>query len=299
MQVISIKYIAALLIFSFVLQLGMAQNAKVKTQYAVIGNDSIAYRITGKGKPILLAQRLWGTLDTWDPLFLQQLSMHHRVITFDYPGVGYSSGILPTSFVAIAHCMKELSLHLKLNKPAVLGWSYGGFIAQVAALDYPDIFSSAILIGTNPPGSNRVPIQAGFLTISAKPLNTFEEEVILFFEPNSPESRIAAKLSHDRIYAKADISKIPKAHFLPLYTEGHMGFVEDKKNYRSKLSSTKVPLLIISGINDISMAAENWFDLLHKMPTAQITTLPQSGHGTHHQYPALVSTYIKAFTESN
>lgn len=294
MQTVFIKMLLALLLIT--VQKGIGQNnTGLKTQYVVICKDKIAYRSQGNGAPILLAHRLWGTLDTWDPLFLQQLSASHQVITFDFPGIGYSTGTLPADFKVTAGYMKELVKALHLKEATVLGWSYGGFIAQVAAPEYPEVFTKAILIGTNPPGNNAVAIQPAFLERSSKPVNSLEEEIVMFFEPGSSASQQAARFSHDRIYKTADMSKIPGQHILQFYTAGHFNFVEDKSNYRSKLKSSKVPMLIISGDNDISMAAENWFALLHDMPTAQILTLPQSGHGTHHQYPELTAKYIAGF----
>lgn len=49
----------------------MKNNAlTAETQYAKIDNKQIAYRTFGSDTPILLANRFRGTLDTWDPLFL-------------------------------------------------------------------------------------------------------------------------------------------------------------------------------------------------------------------------------------
>ena len=69
--------------------------AAVPTRYVQVGLDRIAYRSIGDGAALLLLTRMRGTLDTWDPLFLDELAKSYRVITVDYPGVGYSSGTLP------------------------------------------------------------------------------------------------------------------------------------------------------------------------------------------------------------
>lgn len=71
----------------------MENNAlTAETQYADIENKQIAYRKIGTGTPLILANRFRGTLDTWDPLFLDLLAKNNTVITFDYPGIGYSEG---------------------------------------------------------------------------------------------------------------------------------------------------------------------------------------------------------------
>ena len=53
----------------------MTNNAvTTATQYASIDNKQIAYRKIGNGTPIILANCFRGTIDTWDPLFLDLLA---------------------------------------------------------------------------------------------------------------------------------------------------------------------------------------------------------------------------------
>lgn len=73
----------------------MSNALTAATQYANIDNKKIAYRKFGNGTPLNLTNRFRGTLDTWDPLFLDLLAESNTVITFDYPGIGYSEGVLP------------------------------------------------------------------------------------------------------------------------------------------------------------------------------------------------------------
>src|SRR5690349_9010095 len=71
--------------------------ATAPTLFIDVKGDRIAYRTVGKGKPMVLITRMRGTLDTWDPVFLDELAKHNRIITVDYPGVGHSGGKLPAS----------------------------------------------------------------------------------------------------------------------------------------------------------------------------------------------------------
>ncbi|HME63297.1 MAG TPA: hypothetical protein VKG61_00215, partial [Streptosporangiaceae bacterium] len=53
-----------------------------------------AYRDTGPcdGVPLVLLQHFRGNLDNWDPALIDALSADRRVVTFDYAGVGGSTG---------------------------------------------------------------------------------------------------------------------------------------------------------------------------------------------------------------
>lgn len=278
-----------------------AQNAaSSKTQYAEVGNRKIAYHSIGKGTPIVLVNRFRGTLDTWDPLFLDKLAENYNVITFDYTGIGSSTGTLPTDISTVAKDVKDLSDALKLKKIIVLGWSYGGLVAQAATFQYPELVTHSILVGTNPPGKNEIALEQAFLDRALKPINSFDDEIVLFFEPKSESSIKAAKLSHERIYKRIDVSKIPSTqNVFELYFKGAAGFREDKQNFRKQLKTTQTPILVLSGDHDISFAVENWFALLRQLPTTQIIVFPHTGHGPQHQYPELTAKYIHDFITLN
>lgn len=266
-----------------------------ETLYAELPGRKIAYRSIGNGSPIILINRFRGILDTWDPLFLDTLAAKHRVITFDYSGIGYSTGSLPTDIFLVAKDVQELSAYLKLEKFAILGWSWGGLVAQATVLQYPELISKAIIVGANPFGKNEIPMTQAFLDAALKPINDLADEVVLFFEPASQKSVAAAKASHDRIAKRLDVSKIPSTmDIFQLYFAGGKAAAEDKEGSREKLKKTTVPLLLISGDNDISAAVENWFPLLREL-SAQIIILPQTGHGPQHQEPELTVAYIESF----
>lgn len=144
-----------------------------ETQYLELEGCTLAYRSIGEGSPILLINRFRGTLDTWDPLFLDTLAQEHQVVFFDYTGIGYSTGILPTDITLVAKDAKDVAKALKPKDTAVLGWSFGGLVAQVAAFSYPDLFKQAILVGTGPSEKREVPLEQAFLDRALKPINKF------------------------------------------------------------------------------------------------------------------------------
>lgn len=270
---------------------------KAKTQYIQVNGDRIAYRKLGRGAPMVMVNRLRGTLDTWDPLFLDQLAASNTVIIVDYPGVGYSSGQLPPDMAKVASFIADFSSALKLDRFIIAGWSWGGAAAQAFLIDYPARVTHAVLIGTNPPGDIKVPFQPQWLERALKPVNDLADEEILFFEPASPRSLRAAKASHERIHARPDItSKIPATQeaFQPFFM-AITGFKDDKENRRGKLAQIQTPILVLSGTNDTSTSVLNWYPLIGQIPRGQLIVLPESGHGPQHQYPALAAKYIKDF----
>lgn len=45
-----------------------------------VGDIDIAYKIFGKGEPILLIPGFSQPMDTWDPIVLEKLSSNHTII---------------------------------------------------------------------------------------------------------------------------------------------------------------------------------------------------------------------------
>lgn len=271
---------------------------ETETIFADLGDRKIAYRSYGKGKTIIFINRFRGTLDTWDPLFVKMMAKKFNVITFDYSGIGSSTGNMSSEITLVAQDIKDLASALKLDTIGVLGWSYGGLVAQAVTLLYPNLVTHSILVGTNPPGKNEVPFEQAFLDVALKPVNDFDDEVVLFFERKSAFSLAAAKASHDRIHKQIDVSKIPSTmEVFQIYFNGGEGFREDLLNFRDQLKKTKTPILIICGDHDISFAVENWYTVFSQMTNAQMIVYSGTGHAPQHQYPELTSKSIINFVK--
>ncbi|GAA4318018.1 hypothetical protein GCM10023149_15930 [Mucilaginibacter gynuensis] len=271
-------------------------SSDAQTMFAELNANRIAYRMFGKGPVILFYNRFRGILDTWDPLFLDELADEHTIILFDYPGVGDSGGELSTDIYEVANVGIQLMDFLKIDLFDVAGWSYGGLVAQVALFMNTARIGKVVLIGTNPPGKNEVPIETAFFDRALKPVNDIEDEYTLFFEPRSENSKHAAEASHERIARRLDRNKIPATQEkFQRYFGGSASIKEDLQNFRGQYETIQNPVLVISGDHDISFAVENWFPLLKHAPTMQHLILNDSGHGPQHQRPQLVAGYMKLF----
>jgi pimeloyl-ACP methyl ester carboxylesterase len=270
-----------------------------ETQYASIENNQIAYRKIGNGTPIILANRFRGTLDTWDPLFLDLLAENNTVVTFDFSGIGYSEGQLPLDLHQVAVEVTKIADYLKFDKYFVGGWSYGGLVAQYATFLYPSRVLGTVIIGSNPMGKNEIQLSPLFLERVLKPVHDFEDMVILNFEPTSEKSRAAAQASALRIAQRIDSSKIPATpELFQRFFAVTDQLANDADNFREAYKTLETPVLVISGDHDISFAVENWFPLLKNAPTLQHIIMPNTGHAPHHQYPELTTTYINSFIKN-
>ena len=274
-----------------------ATAATAQTEYVEVDGQPIAYRSFGCGRSILLINRLRGTLDTWDPLFLDTLAATCNVITVDYPGIGYSSGAFPANMKEASDFVGSFAEALDLERFVLLGWSWGGLVAQAVMIDRPERVTHLVLIGTAPPGKGQMPVEQAFLERAFKPVNDLADEAVLFFEPDSPTSMRTAKQSHDRIYARPGVTeRIPSTEReIKAYLSVAAEFREDEAGRRQRLLETDKPVLVITGDNDPSARAENWLALVNKTRSVSTVVLPETGHAPQHQHPALTVAMVETF----
>lgn len=270
-------------------------------QFVEVNGRKLAYRSIGNGRPFVLGTRFRGNMDVWDPAFLDALAANgHRVITFDYSGLGLSTGTASYDPFEMAKDARDLIEALDLRDVVISGWSLGGMMAQVMIALYPERLSHAVLIGTVPAGPNVKPAEQLFFDTAVIPEPGIEEATILFFEPQSEASRAAALRSVDRIALRKTGCSVP----VPLeFAKAYLGSKAQDPLFPADavldaLKKTRIPILHVGGDHDIIFPVENWYALNQKLKTLHLVTFPQSGHGPHHQHPLLSADVIASFVRN-
>lgn len=103
----------------------------------------------GSGEPLLLVMGLGGGIDMWRPLIDSLVGVD--TIAVDGPGVGESTTpARPLSMVELAEVYARLVRALDLDSVSVLGFSFGGAVAQQLAISSPQLVRNLVLAGTGP-----------------------------------------------------------------------------------------------------------------------------------------------------
>ena len=91
-----------------------------------VGDIDIAYKMLGKGDPILLFNGASDNMNAWDPSFLKVISSNHTVIVFDSRGIGNTTiGSKPYSMQQLANDTAGLLDALKIHKSRCYGIFFG------------------------------------------------------------------------------------------------------------------------------------------------------------------------------
>lgn len=273
-------------------------------QLIEIGGRTLAYRTFGTGPNLVLCIRLRGTMDMWDPLFLDSLAENFTVTVFDYSGLGLSTGTPSYAKADMARDVNDLVDGLQLGKVVIGGWSLGGFAAQVFAAMYPEKVSHVLAIATMPPGLMVKPSEALFFETATKPVYTADDEYILFFEPASAKSRRLGDASMARIAARREVQDYPTPAEVMIdamwaSSDPTSPFPDPDSAYAAFYQETSIPVLALCGDHDIVFPAENWYALNDRWPTLFVATYPDCGHGPQHQYPKMAAEMIASFVRNS
>lgn len=103
------------------------------TRFIEAAGIRFAYRRLGaaNGTPLVFLQHFTGTMDNWDPSVVDGFARERSVILFDNVGVSRLSGETPTSIGAMATDAVTFITALGLARIDLLGFSLGGFVAQL------------------------------------------------------------------------------------------------------------------------------------------------------------------------
>jgi len=252
----------------------------VPTRTIDIGGVPFVYRELGPNScvPVIFLHHLMAVLDDWDPRVIDGIAAQRRVIAFDNRGVGASGGSVPDTIEEMGRDAIAFIRALGHKKVDLLGFSLGGGVAQMIALQAPELVRRIILAGTGPRGGggieeiNRVAVMAyikAALTLS-DPRN------FLFF-PRTPDGKRAAKDYFARLkertkYRDKGISMQARRAQLKAITTAGLCAPDD-------LSVITQPVFVANGDRDLMVASSLSADMARPLPNAQLTIYPDSGHG--------------------
>jgi pimeloyl-ACP methyl ester carboxylesterase len=118
------------------------------TEGTIIFRDqSIFYRQSGNGLPLLFIHGSPGSADVFvDYQAANEFAEKYTMVTYDRPGYGRTSGGMCSlaQQVQIAH--EVLLARFPDTKVIIVGHSYGGTIAALLALEYPEVVEQVILL---------------------------------------------------------------------------------------------------------------------------------------------------------
>jgi pimeloyl-ACP methyl ester carboxylesterase len=253
-----------------------------ETHFVATDDGRIAYRHFGvdRGIPVVLFQRFRGTIDHWDPAFLEVLARERPVIVFDNAGVGFSDGISANTMAGMAETAVRFIEALGLREVDALGWSVGGFVAQHVALQRPDLVRRLLVLGSGPGGENGAPDPSDRVPeIMMKPDNDDEDYLYLFFGLDEQGRRLGLESLRrlDTRLAASGADSTTETIGRQLQAIGAWGANEGSAWER--LEEITAPVLVANGAHDVMVDAYHSFAMSQRLANSKTIFYGDAGHG--------------------
>lgn len=271
------------------------------------------WRSVGKGPPLLILHG--GPALSHEYLYsgLAPLQDVARVVFFDQRGCGRSSKPRNHSYdmATMAEDVEAVRISLRLGKVDLLGFSFGGMLAQEVALRFPDSVRRLVVAGAGPSGQdiNRRlrEVKAGASPRAREIIDRFEAHgpftgdaypaeyaaaadeayrPFSFHGPQGPPPEVADVLAHLAFDAYKRIWG-DRGEFQVSSTLKDWDRLED-------LSRISMPTLILLGRYDLTSVATAQ-EMGRRIPRSRVVVFEESGHFTYLEEPEKFLTEVRSF----
>jgi pimeloyl-ACP methyl ester carboxylesterase len=256
--------------------------------HADVGGTRLNFALAGSGeRVVVLSHGLGSDLEYWDPLVVEALGRHYRVLRWDLRGAGQSAKPpRPYSPALFAQDLAALLDHVGVREAHLVGHSGGGVVSQRFALDFPDRTRSLVLVSTSSEVGER----------AARAWNRLADAVERdgFGPERDPDARAfspAFATVHPDIVrdlARRTRRNEPAAYAATARAFGNYGWT-------AELGRIRAPTLILQGLDDALTPPGGSVILSRGIARSRLIMVPGAGHNLPVEMPALVTSAVLAF----
>lgn len=266
---------------------------KILNKQVHVGDIDISYRDYGSGYPLIMLMGLSGTMDTWDPNFINELSKNNRIIMLDYRGFGRTDiGNKQITIKQYAEDAAGLMEILNITRANLLGWSMGTYVAQEFALSYPHKTRKIVLYAADFGGKKALlPSQEVLEAMSDRSGSAEEQQqktLATLFPVDwlkDPKNQEYLKKAFGKYRDKPTDEGVEKQWNAWMSWQGTY----------DRLPGLKNKTLLISGTSDINTPWQNTQLMFERIPNAWMTLIKDGGHGVMFQQPTQMADLINGF----
>lgn len=273
-------------------------------RFITVDGVRLHYIERGAGRPIVLIHGMGSLLQDFTSSIVDDLAQDYRVVAFDRPGYGYSRRPRGTVWTPErqARLFHMALTRLGIEKPIVLGHSWGTLVALAYALAYPHQTAAIVLLGgyvfpvrrreLSMTGFFRLPLFGALLRETIAPLVsrlTAPRLLETVFAPNPIPPRFAAEFPGDLNHRPSQLRALAEDALLLRPSAAALS-----RRYRDVL----VPTVIVAGESDHLVDPHRQaIRLHHAIPHSAIRLLPRTGHMVHHARPSAVHDAVAVARE--
>ncbi len=250
---------------------------------------NIAYKVSGKGTPLVLLHGFCEDSRTWETL--TALINHCKIIQIDLPGFGQSDLGNQQSIDQMAESVKFVLDHLGIKKSILLGHSMGGYVSLAFAKKYEDQLLGLSLFHSHPYADTEAGIRNRNKSIQFIQRNThilyLKQLIPKLFSHNYAVDNdfLISKLIHQAIHYKSEaIVQTLEA-------------MRDRPDQSKILSALSCPVLFIIGKKDNVISIERSLEQTYLPSVSSIQIFPKIGHMGMYESPKKIAKKINDFVQ--
>jgi len=290
---------------------------KLKKQRINVGDCELYVEEEGKGTPLVLINGgPGGTHHYFHPRF-GRAAKFSRVIYYDQRGCGLSDYQPGKDGYSVEQAVEDLNAirkALRIDKWVVLGYSYGGFLAQYYATKYPENLAGLILLGASPGMwvDMKPSRQYDFLSKEERDrMREIRKELEKISEEKgwSDEKSLALLVYNNFLngdwkrqnYYKPSPEGMARGCLYEWNYDGKNNFRGGISNSQNKIDLTgafgnfPVPTMILEGRWDLTWNTDKP-EILHKNhPGSKLVMVEDAGHGIYDENPEILFSTLKEF----
>lgn len=273
-------------------------------QSVVVDGMKLNYISAGSGRPVVLIHGNPGSYHDYTLAVVGRLSQSYYVVAFDRPGHGYSErrDSVRTTVEVQALIIREALQKLSLQKPVLVGHSWGGSLALAAAVAYGKDLAGIVLLA--PAAYPNVSIEWWSLFPYVPLIGNFVVNTLTPFL-----GRAVVRKSLKRAYDPQEMQKdyVERSLELWISPDRIRACAYDERTLRASLTvlseryrDIEIPVVIVTGSADRLLDPEEHAYRLHRtIKNSKLIVLPETGHQLPQTRPDAVISAIDAVWDSH
>ena len=240
--------------------------------------------VVGQGPTLLLVNGIGANIEMWEAL--ARRLPDRRLVMFDFPGTGASPTMRrQRRMPALARLVVRLLDELSIERTDVLGYSWGGALAQELAHQAPDRIGSLVLAATTPGLGGQAPAP-WVIAAMATPLRYYSPTFLRLVAP-----LIYGAPVQDQTHVGARRQRPPAIRgYL------HQLYAISGWSSRPWLRRLRLPVLVLAGDGDRLAPMGNARIMARAIPGARLEVIP-GGHLFLLEQPDRAAGVITAFLD--